>query len=925
MEFRILGPLEVLDGERVIAFEAAKQRALLAVLLLHANGVVPRERLIDELWGERPPATAAKVVQAYVSQLRRRLGRDAIATRGPGYLLRVDEDAVDATRFRRLVAEGRRLATSAEQEPAAHAYRAALALWRGPALADVVVESFARNEIERLEEERLGALGDRIDCELALGRHEDVIPELETLVREHPLRERLRAQLMLALYRSGRQADALAAYQQARRTLAEELGLEPGGELQELERAILNHDPALRIRELASANLPAPPTPLVGRRGELAEVSALLARSETRLVTLTGPGGSGKTRLALEVAAELEGKLNAPAFFVELAPLTQPELVLSAIARTVGLENAGPGSTCEAIREFLRHRCLLLVLDNFEHLLDAGPDVAALLRSVPGLTVLATSRSPLRLRGEWRYEVRPLPIDDAVALFVERARAAESRFEPDSAVEELCRRLDGLPLAIELAAARINVLTPTQILGRLARRLDLLAAGARDAPERQRGLRATIDWSYKLLNDEEQRLFERLSVFAGGCTLDGAEQVCEAEPDTLASLVDKSLLRHGEGRYWMLDTIRAYASERLSERRLADVTTRALAEYLLALVQEGAGQLRATPPPEAVRDRLGAELDNLRVAVAWALAAEEAELALQLSIEARWSAPPVRLEQRRWLDEGLRAAHRVSPTTRAEALHTAGAVAWTLGDVENAQALLEQSLAVCDELTDKRGSMWNLHLLGVIASVVFGDHLRGRNLLEQSLKLATRISDRRGIYRALHDLGEVESALGHLDRASELLGRSAELARDADDASVLCQILHGAGDVALAERDLSGAIQLYRDALRLSDQLSDRRLATYCLAGLAAAAAVTGNVKRAGQLWGALETLEQDAECRLADLQRRKYEEPVEASANSAPIAFATARDHGRSLSSDDTIAYALEHLVESADAEAPIREARRI
>src|SRR5215208_2457711 len=323
MEFRILGPLEIGDTQSPIVLEAARQRALLGALLLHPNEAISVERLIDELWGARPPATAAKLIHSYISQLRRRLGADLIVTRPPGYLLRLDDDALDGARFRRLSAEGRRLALAGDHDRAAARYREALALWRGPPLADVVFESFARNEVERLEEERLATLADRIECELALGRHDQLVPELEALVKQEPFRERVRRQLMLALYRAGRQADALDAYRQARQMLGDELGVDPSPGLEQLYRSILRQEPSLIIapaRDKTRGSMPVQPTPFQGRTRELRELLELLRRPEVRLLTLTGAGGSGKTRLALQAACEVADEYPDGAWFVPLAP-----------------------------------------------------------------------------------------------------------------------------------------------------------------------------------------------------------------------------------------------------------------------------------------------------------------------------------------------------------------------------------------------------------------------------------------------------------------------------------------------------------------------------------------------------------------------------------------------------------------------------
>jgi DNA-binding SARP family transcriptional activator len=571
VEFRILGPLEVADGYGgAISIDAPKQRVLLSVLLLHPNEVVSSERLIDELWGERSPATAIKLVQTYVSQLRKTIGPDAIATRPPGYLLRVEEDALDAARFRRLAAEARRLASSGRPERADALYREALGLWRGPPVADIVFESFARNEVDRLEEERLGTVVERIACELALGRNHELIPELEMLVGEYPLRERLRAQLMLALYRTGRQADALTAYQEARRVLVDELGIEPSQELQSLEHAILQHDPVLELRPPPqSPPLPVPSTSFVGRAEEVGALEALIGGPEIRLVSIVGVAGVGKTRLAIAVCERLADSFADGIFFVSLAPTRDPRLVAAAIAEAVGAVVAPQEAVGDALVRSLKDRSAVLVLDNFEHVLDAAAIVPDLLTRTRGVEILITSREPLHVSGEHVFRLGALAESEAVELFESRARATRHDFESDESVVAICRALDGLPLALELAAARVNVLSLHAIAGLLQRRLRLLTGGPRDAPERLRSLAAAIEWSYRLLTPEEQRVFAGLSVFVGGCALEAAEEVCQADLDVLGSLVDKSLVHVAGDRDARGDSrvrARAIAGER-GERR----------------------------------------------------------------------------------------------------------------------------------------------------------------------------------------------------------------------------------------------------------------------------------------------------------------------------------------------------------------------
>ncbi|HET8757311.1 MAG TPA: BTAD domain-containing putative transcriptional regulator, partial [Solirubrobacteraceae bacterium] len=601
MDFGVLGPLLVTRPDGPVELKADKQRALLAVLLLaYREDSVSPARLVDELWGDDPPPTAAKAVQVHLSRLRSALGPEQpIVTRPAGYAVSIEPEQLDLARFEALSERARSARREGDLPAAAGLWREALALFRGPPLADVPLRGLAASEVSRLAELELTALDERIAAELELGEHVALVAELQALVAEHPYRERLHAQLMLALYRSGRQADALEAFRHARRTLVEDLGLEPSRELQRLESAVLAQDPVLdlllseppRPRPAAVPPIPAPADRLIGRDAALDGAAALLADPDVRMITLTGPGGIGKTRLALELARREGDRFADGARFVPLGTIDAPERVLPEIARVLEIPDDS------GLTDFVAGRELLLVADNLEHVVDVAPQLAGLLAASPRSKLVTTSRAPLRVAGEHELPVPPLAGDAARELFLTRARAVNPGLElaaqDAAAVERICARLDGLPLAIELAAARSKVLSPPAILDRLEQRLDLLTAGPRDAPARQRTLRAAIAWSYDLLDDETRALFTELGVFVGGWTLETAEAVAGPNAlDGIAALLDQSLVTRSGERYAMFESIRAYALEQLAAAGGLDGARRRHARAFAALTEEAESGIR---------------------------------------------------------------------------------------------------------------------------------------------------------------------------------------------------------------------------------------------------------------------------------------------------------------------------------------------
>ncbi|MFC8227767.1 ATP-binding protein [Streptomyces sp. NPDC057287] len=690
MRYLILGVTEARDEHGgVLPVGGARLRTLLAALALRAGRPVPVAVLIDDVWSDDPPQDAPAALQALVGRLRRVLGRDAVVGGPGGYRLAAGPDDIDLYVFERLARRGAAELDSGSPEAAARTLRTALALWRGPAVADLP----GRGHGLQAEAHRLRAHQQRIEADLRLGATAGLVPELGELTSAHPYHEPLRAQLLRALRAEGRRADALVAYEEARRTLADGLGTDPGPELAALHRELLAAaeptgrpvEPARRPGEStarpagdpfpAEGNIRPRLTSFVGRESELRLIGSDLSRA--RLVTLTGPGGSGKTRLAEESAA------GQGAWIAELAPLDDPSAVPGAVISALGLRETtlrqgGPrdghrltadpaGRLVEHLNHRSRHSPFLLVLDNCEHVVGAAAALAeTLLRHCPRLRILATSREPLGVPGEAVRPVGPLPPDPAHRLFAERARAVRPDFgagaeagDDPQAVEEICRRLDGLPLAIELAAARLRLLTPRQIADRLDDRFRLLTSGSRTVLPRQQTLRAVVDWSWDLLSPQERTVLRQVSVFAGDWDLTAAEAVTGPDAaDLLGALVDKSLVvaaptDGSQMRYRLLETIHEYASERAAEAPdVLTATCAAHTAYFTALAEEADPQLRSGGQLPWIR-RLETDLDNIRAALHRTVVArpsEEEALRLVLAMGWFWWLRNFRTEGAVWAD-----------------------------------------------------------------------------------------------------------------------------------------------------------------------------------------------------------------------------------------------------------------------------------
>jgi len=906
----VLGPLEVRAAAGVpVAVAGARLRRLLVRLALDPGRVVTSAQLVDAVWDTQPPAGAANALQTLVSRLRRLLPGVVEAAPG-GYRLAVEAEAVDAVRFEALALAGREQ-LGRDPERARALLGEALALWRGPALADAAGAVFAGPAVARLDGLRQQALEDRVEADLAAGATDRLVAELEELVAAHPLSERLGGQLVRALAVRGAQADALGAYGRLRARLADELGIDPSPELQAVHVAVLRGELTPKAPKAATPGPPAPAAPppagpvpavrtnlrspitsFVGRGDDLDRITDALASA--RLVTLTGPGGAGKTRLAAEAAARLLARMPDGVWLVELASVADPVDLPQAVLALLGARElrllAPPGTTAVApldrLVEAIGSRRMLLVADNCEHLVEAAAAlVDHLLARCPELSVLATSREPLGIAGELLHPVGPLAVPDgrvspaealaypAVRLLADRGAAARPGFAVDQAtlapVLRICRALDGLPLAIELAAARFHALTATQVAARLDDRFRLLADGHRPAVGRHQTLRAVIDWSWELLGPAEQVLLRRLAVFAGGATLEAAERVCAgpalAGPAAdevlylLAGLVDKSLVvaddaDGGAVRYRMLETVRAYGAERLAEAGEDEALARAHAAWSLELAETAEPELRRRDQLRWL-EALAAERDNLHAALRWATDNDEATTALRLAAALGWywTLTSARAEALEWTAKAL-ALPGGDPGARAQVLAFRALTAISGGvDLGPALAQGAEAMAALDALApgerrrshpiltilpallamfanDDQAALHRLaadrddpdpwmaamaHLLTGFLQVNLGEAAAAERELDQALAEFRELGERWGAGQALVARADLASTRGQHEQAMASLEEAMEGLAGLGDREDVAQILirragerARAGQVAEATEDLAAADRL---------------------------------------------------------------------------------------------------------------------
>jgi predicted ATPase len=654
------------------------------------------------------------------------------------------------------------------------------------------------------------------------------------------------------------------------------------------------------LKSLHQTNLPIPSTPFLGRDQELGEVRGLLSRDDVHLLTLTGPGGTGKTRLAAHAAGLSSEDYPQGVWWVPLAPLRDSHLVLETAGRAVGAKGG--------LAAHIGDRPMLMLFDNFEQVVEAAPDVAALIAACPNLDVLVTSREPLHVTGEQEYPVPPLAPQEGVTLFMTRARAVQPDFQADDAVPGICRRLDDLPLALELAAARVKALSPRQILERLDRRLPLLTGGARDLPERQRTLRAAIEWSYDLLSPNEQRLFARLAAFRGGCTLDAAEGVAEADVDTLQSLVDKSLLRHREDRFWMLETIREYAVDRLERSGEAEELRRRHAEHFLALAEEAEPHLRGNP--KEWLDRLDPEQDNFRAALDRLEAAEETQRVLRLAaaLQRFWNLRGFLSEGRRRLESALAADER--PTlARARALSGAGLLALDSGDLSTMKQRSEEALALHLELGDAWGAAVSRFQVGH-AVLQGGEAETGQQLFEESVQRFRELGDEHYTLLATHGLAFSYYALGDLDASRTLHEENLRRARETSNSRLEARSLAQLGVIAVKQGQIQDAFSMLERAYRIDREVGEAVQTALDLCRFAHALAADERAGAAVRVLSRAEAFREELGATFLPWAVKLNEETLRAIRRQLDeAAFAEAWEEGRKLTLDEAVALALSEV----------------
>jgi predicted ATPase/DNA-binding SARP family transcriptional activator len=968
VEVRVLGPVEALDDEgRTIELGGRKQRSVFALLALSPNQVVSVDRLVDEVWGDETPSKPLGTLQVYVHNLRKLLepvrptgtAPEVLITRRPGYMLRCAPDKHDLSCFATQVDAARVAAEQSAHDEVSRTLRAALELWRGDALADLVFEPWAQREVTRLEELRAATLELLLDSELALGRHDRLVGELESLVRKYPLRERFSELLMLALYRCGRQASALEVYQRARLQLIEDLGIDPGPTLQRLEQAVLDHDPALDLPQVAPVDARVPPigesaqsqrnirplpTPLraslIGRAAEVAELVGML--DEHPVVTVTGAAGCGKTRVALEAGRERHPDDGVVA--VDCSDLVAGHALASAVATALGL-----GDDFADVDAIVRAICphdIVIVLDHCEHLREeVSPFVAAFRDRESSARVVVTTREPLNDSGEYVLLVPPLGTPtgddlspeelmqfDAVKLFTDRARAAISSFtlsqDNADAVAQIVRRLDGLPLALELAAARVRALSPSELAARLEERFRILTGGRGAATQT---LRAAIDWSYDLLSDAERDSLQQLSVFVGPASLDAIEAVVRpANGDALNllfQLVDRSLVVveriGGSVRYRLLETIREYGRERAGERGGVAAARLRHAQWF----RDAAEASRHLFLTDVAVNAFELDVENHRAALQWWLETRDTTSALihASALSTFWLRRGRLHEGRRFLERALALSGDLAPGLRARAEVAAAALALELGDDELARTRAESAQDDCVGPGDERTRAYAIALLGALARRA-GDVHRARDLATEAVDVFRTLDDGIGTASALRELGLLSSVEGDHVLAQSLLEEGlaqidAALGRASNSRPFdpglahrgRSQLLGDLGKEAGAGGDPQRGLRLVADSLAVAHTAANRLGVLRGVEVLAVVVAQAGDDEHAAMLLGRIERLREEmgAGAGIDDVELRHLRTAIRARLGEEQARSAEQR--GRSLDDDQTVRLATRLAVDVA------------
>lgn len=942
LSIRSLGPLEIVVAGLPVTLAARQQRVVLECLALRANSVVTSDFLAEAIWADNPPAKPGPQLQVYVANLRRILEPDRpkgvpsqrLVSQLGGYVLNVGEDELDLLRFRAQVEAGRLSVESGDLVGGGDSLRQAVELFRGSVFPDLVDLEILRPELDELEEERIDAYQDLMDVELALGRHQTLVGELQLLVAQQPYRERLWASLVLALYRSDRQAEALAACRSARRVFMDELGIDPGPGLRQLERAVLQQDPSLtapaangprRARQRLD-NLPADLTPLVGRAEDLNALQTLYEIEGWRLVTVTGPGGTGKTRLALAAARQLGPQMSDGVCWVNLASLTQTQQVPAAIAAALGLEDWAGADPLQAVTRFLRSRRLLLILDNLEHLDEAWPTVVELLTAAPGLRILATSRRALGVRAEYEYELLPLALPQldpplplqqlqevpAVKLFVGRGRAVSPRLKIDTGnaavVAQLCHLLDGLPLAIELAAAQLRHLSERSLHDNLTASLAALPPAFRDLPERQRTLTATIEWSYQILGGAERHLFDQLGIFAGDPTITAVSSICLPAPqaqtktdDVLTVLEHHSLLRHytdsaGLTRVSMLHSIREFARDHLGTLEIRETVRRQHAKFYLCLAEEFSPHLWGQKQVEAFK-RLHADAADLRSAFMWAAGPKGSmDIALRLIGELwrYWELTGDVAEQCETALTLLTATPDAPPSLKAPALSGTATLCWMLGRHDQAEHLHEKSRQAFQYAGNYQGVAWATMCLATQAAER-DDTVTAMRLAEEALSLPDASPRTRVASMIILSLLAFYS--GDFERALDLCCDCLAHARPLGDRSLLANTLVNLADSTQQAGDYDTAEQLLYDALDAELEIGLNGHVVSFLESLASVYVEQTRTEQAIRVLAAADAHRADLGLPLFPAEQRRVESTLtKARSSIGPIQFGLAWAGGQAL-----------------------------